>query len=161
MTINEKRHHPTNLMRCAARPPERYGDVELSVQASRFHGSDPRNGCGHTPLELYDRVEVALRWANTRARDRWIQQPSRELGIDGFDDLWREEGVPIADYVARERVDALRAALADRARSRDGQAAVREMAVAAYRGLAIGEVDIDTVDLSAPMTSAQPDLEPA
>ncbi len=61
MTINNKRHYPTNLLRCAARPPEQYGDVELSVQASRFHASDPRNECGYTALELYDRVEVALR----------------------------------------------------------------------------------------------------
>ncbi len=111
MMISQKRHYPNNLMRCAARPPERYGDVALSVQASRFHASDPRNGCGHTPLEVYDRVEVALRWADTRTRDRWIQQPSRELGIDGFDDLWREEGVATADYVPRERVEALRTAL--------------------------------------------------
>ena len=159
MTISPKRHHPNNLMRCAAWPPERYGDVELSVQASRFHGSDPRNGCGHTPLELYDRVEVALRWADTRARDRWIQQPSRELGIDGFDDLWGEEGVPIADYVPRERLDALRAALADRAGTGDGQAAACEKDVDRDRGPA--EVDMDEIDVAPLAATAQPDLEPA
>jgi hypothetical protein len=161
MTISPKSHHPTNLMRCAARPPERYGDVELSVQASRFHGSGPRNGCGHTPLELYDRVEVALRWASTRARDRWIRQPSRELGIDGFDDLWREEGVAIADYVPRERVDALRAALVERTRSQDGLSAARETAVAPDRGPAVEEVgvDADEIDVPPPATNAQRDLE--
>jgi hypothetical protein len=47
LTINEG-HHPRNLMRCAAQQLERYGDVELSVQASRFHAADPRDGCGHT-----------------------------------------------------------------------------------------------------------------
>jgi len=52
MTISKGRHYPNNLMRCGARPLERYGDVELSVQASRFHASDPRDGCGHSPLEL-------------------------------------------------------------------------------------------------------------
>ena len=116
MTISPKRHRPGNLLRCATRPPEQYGDVELSVQASRFHSSAPRNGCGHTPLELYDRVEVALRWANARGR-AWIRQPSRELGIDGFDDLWCEE-VPIAGYVPHDRVQELREALAERARGR-------------------------------------------
>jgi hypothetical protein len=159
MTISPKRHHPTNLVRCAARPPERYGDVELSVQASRFHGSDPRNGCGHTPLELYARVEVALGWANTRARDRWIQQPSRELGIDGFDDLWREEGVAIADYVPRERVEALRAALVERARSQDGLSAARETAVGRDRGPAVEELDVDLIDVQPPATNARRDLE--
>ncbi len=150
MTINEKRHHPNNLMLCAARPPEQYGDVELSVQASRFHASEPRNGCGHTPLELYDRVEVALRWANTSARDRWIRQPSRQLGMDGFDDLWCEE-VPIAEYVPQERVKALRAALAERARSQEGLAAERE--VVCDRRPAVEEVDVEALDLS-PTTPA-------
>ena len=123
MTINQGRHYPNNLMRCAARPAERYGDVELSVQASGFHASDPRDGCGHSPLELYDRVEVALCWANTKGRvPRWIRRPSREVGIDGFDDLWLSpEDVPIAEYVLQDRVAALRAALAserDRTRPR-------------------------------------------
>ncbi len=119
MTINDRRHSSTNLMRCATRPLEQYGDVELSVQASRFHTSDPRNGCGHTPLELYHRVEVSLRWANARTRNRWIRQPSRELGIDGLDDLWLSpEEVPIAECVPQGRVRALRAALAERAARR-------------------------------------------
>jgi hypothetical protein len=108
MTISQGRHHPTNLMRCAARPPKQYGYVEHSVQASRFHASDPRSGCGHTPLELYERVEVALRWANAKGRaPRWIRQPSRELSIDGFDDFWLSpEDAPIAEYVPQERVRA-------------------------------------------------------
>lgn len=59
MTIPAGRHYPKNLLRCSDRPPERYGDVALSVQASQFHASDLRNGCGHTPLEPADRVEVA------------------------------------------------------------------------------------------------------
>jgi hypothetical protein len=132
MTINDKRHYPTNLMRCAARPLERYGDVELSVQASRFHASDPRDGCGHTPLEMYDRVEVALRWANAKSRaPRWIRQPSRELGLDGFDDHWLSpEEVPIAEYMPQDRVTALREALVERARCRDGRAAERDAAAA-------------------------------
>ena len=159
MTISPKRHHPSNLMRCAARPPERYGDVELSVQASRFHGSDPRNGCGHTPLELYDRVEVALCRADTRGRHRWIQQPSRELGIDGFDDLWCEEGVAIADYVPQERVTALRAALAERARSNDGPAPAREKDVGRGRGPAVDEVDPDEIDVAPLAATAQRDLD--
>jgi hypothetical protein len=146
MTINQKRHFPTNLMRCAARPPEQNGDVELSVQASRFHASDPRNGCGHTPLELYDRVEVGLRWANAKGRaPRWIRQPSRELGIDGFDDLWNEE-VPIAEYVLQERVRALRAALVERARSQDGRAAEVELTVTPERRPVLDDVDVDVVD---------------
>ena len=68
MTIAAGRHYPKDLMRCSARPPERYGNLELSVQASRFHASNPRNGCGHTPLGLYERVEVALRWVSTKHR---------------------------------------------------------------------------------------------
>jgi hypothetical protein len=146
MTINGKRHHPTNPMRCAARPPEHFGDVELSVQASRFHASDPRNGCGHTPLELYDRVEVALRWANVRGRaHRWIRQPSSELGVDGFDDLWSEE-VPIAEYVPQNRVRALRAALVERARSLYGRAVERE-ADLLERSAVVDEMDLDAIDL--------------
>ncbi len=149
MTISDKRHYPDNLMLCAARPPEQYGNIELSVQASRFHASDPRNGCGHTPLELYDRVEVALRWAHARTRNRWIRQPSRELGIDGFDDIWLSpEDVPIAEYVAQERVGALRAALAERARSQEGLKAERE--VVCDRRPAVEEVDVEALDLSPP-----------
>lgn len=148
MTISDKRHHATNLMRCAARPPERYGDVELSVQASRFHASDPRNGCGHTPLELYDRVEVALRWASTTARHRWIRQPSRELGIDGFDDLWCEE-VPIAEYVPQDRVQALRAALVERARSQ-GETPAAELGVVPDPPSVVEEVDV-AIGVSQPV----------
>ncbi len=154
MTINEKRHQPNDLMRCAARPPERYGDVELSAQASRFHTSDPRNGCGHTPLELYDRVEVALRWANTRARDRWIRQPSRQLGMDGFDDLWSDE-VPIAEYVPQDRVQALRAALIERTQAQRGQAAVREVEATADRRPSEVELEVDTIDIAVPVTGAE------
>ena len=126
MTINQGRHHPKNLMRCAARPPARYGDVELSVQASRCHASDPRNGCGHTPLNLYDRVEVALKRIDAKGRGHWVRRPSRELGIDGFDDLWLDpDEVPIAEYVPQERVQALREALIERARGQDGRTAER------------------------------------
>ena len=146
-------------MRCAARPPEQCGDVELSVQASRFHSSVPRDGCGHTPLELYDRVEVGLRWASARARDRWIRQPSCELGIDGFDDLWCEE-VPIGEYVPQHRVRALREALAERARGRGSlMVADRERGVGPERVPADGEPDVDAVDLSLP-TEAPRDVEP-
>src|SRR5215471_2424216 len=157
MTISEKRHYPNNLMRCAARPPERYGDVELSVQASRFHASDPREGCGHTPLELYDRMEVALRWANARSRaPRWIRQPSRELGIDGFDDLWLSpEEVPIAEYVPQERVRALRAALAERARAIDGLAVERD--AVADQPTAVEEVDVDAIDIPLFATDSERD----
>jgi hypothetical protein len=139
MTINQGRHHPTNLMRCAARPPEHYGDVDLSVQASRFHASGPRNGCGHTPLELYARVEVALRWANAKGRaPRWIRQPGRELGIiAGFDDLWSEE-VAIAEYVPQERVTAL-----------------REMETAVDRRWSDLELEVDAIDGPAPVTGAE------
>jgi hypothetical protein len=159
MTINEKRHHPTNLIRCAARPPEQYGDVELSVQASWSHASDPRNDCGHTPLELYERAEVALHWANAGGRGhRWIRQPSCELGIEGFDELWSGE-VPIAEYVPRDRVRALRAALVERARSQDWRAVQRETAVAPHRGPAIEEVDVDAIDVSPP-TSVQQETGP-
>jgi hypothetical protein len=152
MTIAAGRHHTTNLMRCAARPSEQYGDVELSVQASRFHASDPRNGCGHTPLELYERVEVALRWANARGwAHRWIRQPSRELGIDGFDDLWLSpEDVPVAEYVRHERVTALRAALAERTRSLDGRAVEREAEAAVDRRPPVVELEDDSIDVSAP-----------
>jgi hypothetical protein len=149
MTINDKRHHPNNLMRCTARPVEEYGDVVLSVQASRFHASDPRNGCGHTPLELYDRVEVALRRANVRTRDRWIRQPSRELGIDGFDDLWLSpEDVPVAEYVPRERVTALRAALAERVSRQEDQPAERTADIELHREAVVEEVDV--IDVSGP-----------
>ncbi len=154
MTINEKRHHPTNLMRCAARPPEQYGDVELSVQASRYHASDPRNGCGHTPLELYDRVELGLRWANARARGRWIRQPSRELGIDGFDDLWSEE-VPVAEYVPQERIHALRAALVERTHAQHGRAAQLEMDAVADRSPPEVELEVDTIAIPASMTNGE------
>ena len=147
MTISPKPHYANNLLRCAARPPERYGDVELSVRASRFHASDPRNECGHTPLELYDSVEVALIWANTKAPHRWIRRPSRELGIDGFDDLWLSpDEVPIAEYVPQERVHALRAALGERARGHGGQAADRQ--IVPEPALAVEEVDVDPVDIS-------------
>jgi hypothetical protein len=158
MTINQGRHYPTNLMRCAARPPEQYGDVELSVQASRFHASDPRNGCGHTPLELYDRLEVALRWADARGRNRWIRQPSRELDIGGFDDLWCEE-VPIAEYVPQDRVRALRAALVERARSQDGRAAGRAVDAELDLGQAVEEVDVDMLDISPLTTSVRREAE--
>jgi hypothetical protein len=149
MTINEKRHHPNNLFRCAARPPEQYGDVGLSVQASRFHASDPRKGCGHSPLELYDRVEVALRWANAGGRSpKWIRQPSRELGIDGFDDLWLSpDDEPIAEYVPQDRVRALRAALGERARTHGGQAA--DWHVVPEPPSAVEEVD--AIDISPPV----------
>jgi len=150
--------HSKNLMRCAARPLERYGDVELSVQASRFHASDPRNGCGHTPLELYDRVEVALRWANAKGRvPRWIPQPSRELAIDGFDDHWLSpEEVPIAEYMPQDRVTALREALVERARSQDGRAVGREAAAEPM----IDEVEVDTIDLPAAASSVQREIGP-
>ena len=67
---------------------------------------------------------MALRWADAKGRvPRWIRQPSRELGIDGFDDLWLSpDDVPIAEYVPHERVTALRAALVERARLQDGRA---------------------------------------
>ncbi len=160
MTINQGRHYPTNLMRCAARPPERYGDVELSVQASRFHASDPRNGCGHTPLDLYDSVEVVVRWTNVRASNRWIRQPSREIGIDGFDDLWlRPEDVPIAEYVPRERVTALRAALVERAHAGRGQAGQREVEATADRRPPEVELEVDTIDIAVPMTSRAREAE--
>ncbi len=158
MTINDGRHSPTNLMRCATRPLEQYGDVELSVQASRFHASDPRNGCGHTPLELYDRVEVALRWANRRARNRWIRQPSRELDIDGFDDLWSEE-VPIAEYVLQERVQALRAALVERTHALRGRAAQLETDAVADRRPPEVELEVDTTDIAAAMTCTEREVE--
>lgn len=58
MTINDGRHYAKNLMRCSDRPREWYGDVELSVHASRFHCSSPRDGCGHTPLSS----STASRW---------------------------------------------------------------------------------------------------
>jgi hypothetical protein len=146
MTINQGRHHPTNVMRCAARPPERYDDVELSVQASRFHASDPRDGCGHTPLDMYERVEVALRWANARSRaPRWIRRAS-ELGVDGFDDLWLSpDEVPIAEYVPQERVRALRRALVERARSQEERAAERD--AVADQPAALEEVDVDAIDI--------------
>jgi hypothetical protein len=151
MTINEKRHHPTNLLRCAARPPERYGDVELSVQASRFHASDPRDGCGHTPLDLYERVEVALRWANAKGRaPRWIRQPSRDLGIDGFDDLWLSpEEVLIAEYVPQGRVQALRTALVERSQGQDGRVAERAMGAEADRVPPERDLKFDAMELPA------------
>jgi hypothetical protein len=152
MTINQKRHYQNNLMRCAARPPECYGDVELSVQASRFHASVPRDGCGHTPLELYERVELALRWANARGRaHRWIRQPNREIGIDGFDDLWCEE-VPIAEYVPQERVRALRAGLIERAlRDAGGRAVDRDVVLDRRRR---DDVKVDAIDTSPPVAGA-------
>ncbi len=157
MTINEKRHHPNNLMLCAARPPERYGDVELSVQASRFHASDPRNGCGHRPLDLYDSVEVALRWAITRTR---VRQPSRELGIDGFDDLWLSpEEVPIAEYVPQDRVRALRAALAGRAGSQRAPAAERGVDATPDQRPAVDPMDVNEFDISPLITDAQRGME--
>ncbi len=124
------------------------------MQASRCHSSLPRNGCGHTPLELYDRVEVGLRWADARSRNRWIRQPSRELGIDGFDDLRCEE-VPIAEYV-QDRVQALRDALVARVRSQGGQVvAAREPAVEPDHRPTDVEPDIDASDLSSSPASVQ------
>jgi len=144
-------------MRCAARPLERFGDVELSVQASRFHASQPGDGCGHTPLELYDRVEVALRWVSTRSRaPRWIRQPSHELGLDGFDDLRPSpDEVPIAEYVPQGRVLALRAALAERARSREGQTPELEMEAAPDCELAPDALRVVAVD-TPPIDREQP-----
>jgi hypothetical protein len=160
MTINEGRHYPKNLMRCWSRPRERYGDIELSVQASRFHASEPRDGCGHTPLELYDRVEVALRWANGKGRaPRWIRQPSSELGGDGFDDLWLSpEEVPIAEYVPHERVAALRVALVERTPSQDRRAVERD--AVANQPAAVEEGDVVAIDIPLLATDSQRDTGP-
>jgi hypothetical protein len=95
---------------------------------------------------MFERVEVALRWANAKGRSQgWIRQPSRELGIEGFDDLWLSpEDVPIAEYVPREPVAALRTALAVRARSQGERAAERD--AVADQPAALEEVDVDAID---------------
>ena len=95
-------------------------------------------------------MEVALRLADAKSRHRWVRQPSRELGIDGFDDLWLSpDEVPIAEYVPRDRVQALRVALVERARRQSGQAVERDAVL--DRRPVIGEVDVDAIDISPPV----------
>jgi hypothetical protein len=124
-------------------PPEQYGDVELRVQASRCHSSVPRDGCGHTSLELYDQMEVALRWRDAKRGQKLIRQPSGALGIQGFDHLWAED-LAVAEYVPRERVDALRQALRERAEGlSDREPRRRAVDAEADRGLPLDELDVD------------------
>ena len=90
----------------AIRPYERFGDVDLSIQASKFHYSAPRED--GLPLSGYRDVEVAL----FRGED-WLR-PS-DIGIEGYDDLWEPGSMPVAGYVAVEKVHELRALLRARA----------------------------------------------
>lgn len=102
----------------------------------------------HT-AEFFDRVEVALiRGVDAKSRGRWIRQPSRELGIDGFDDLWlNPDDVPIAEYVPQERLQEMRTALIERAQGQGGPAAVRVPGAEMDRGPAVEEVDVDAADV--------------
>ena len=84
-----------------------YGDVKLSVQASAMHYSTPR--IDGLPLKEYTEVEVALIDAHGN-----FLRPS-EIGIKGFDTLFESGGAPVAGYVPRNKLRALRLALRRRA----------------------------------------------
>ena len=91
-----------------------------------------------------------------RIRPRWIRQPNREIGVDGFDDFWvSPEEVPIAEYVPQQRVTALRAALVERARSREGRTPELEMEAAPDCELALDALRVDAVD-TPPIDREQP-----
>ena len=88
-----------------------------------------------------------------------MQQPSRELGIDGFDDLWLSpDEVPIAEYLPQHRVQELRSALVERAWRQGGQAPERE--VVPDLPAVVGEVDVDALYLSPPVAGAGREPEP-
>jgi len=85
------------------RPVETYGDVSLSVQASRYHYSQPRqNGL---PLADYETVEVAVLNAPGH-----LVRPS-QVGVKGYDNLFERGASPVASYVAQADVQQLREAL--------------------------------------------------
>lgn len=106
-----------------SRPPEQWDDVILSVQAAWSAYCNPRKGCAHTPLELYESVEIALWFADYEPCEQrpWITRPSSQLGIDGFDDVWN--GEVVAGWVPLSTVGRLQRELALRARRRAGEAA--------------------------------------
>lgn len=108
-----------------SRPPERWDDVILSVQAAWSCYCNPRKGCAHTPLELYESVEIALWFADYEPCEQhgrpWITRPSQQLGIDGFDEVWN--GDVVAGWVPLAVVGRLQRELALRARRRSGEVA--------------------------------------
>lgn len=84
-----------------------YPGFVLSVMASAADRCTPQaNGL---PLDSYDEVEVAL----IRGPGYDYVMPS-ELGVDGFDDLFDAGNDNIASFIEMAKVDALRAALAER-----------------------------------------------
>jgi hypothetical protein len=112
------------------RPLETYGDVQLSVQASVVHYCRPR--VSGLPLDEYSSFEIGLMGPvkqmtvlRRKMRSR-LCRPS-EIGVLGFDQLFEEGDAPVAGYVSREDLDALRAALRERASATPARAGESEV----------------------------------
>jgi hypothetical protein len=87
------------------RPAENYGDVTLSIQASRDHYCTPR--IDDLPLDNYEEAEIAL------LLNGQLIHP-RRIGIMGFDELFEKGTNPVAGYVSWDDVNKLRDALRKR-----------------------------------------------
>jgi len=72
--------------------------VVLSIQGSSFHYCEPREDFAH--LSDYTQVELAI------LDDHGFFE-ARDLGIEGFDDLWENGDGEVAGYVPYDRAMAL------------------------------------------------------
>ena len=92
------------------RKAEDFGDICLSVQASEYSYSDPRES--GLPITDYKSVEVGFLFKNH------LRRPSF-AGIHGFDELFEDIESPVAGYVSLADVARLREAIVQHVRRGD------------------------------------------